>query len=99
MSLLDRAALTCIIQHTNQKDKQGFEYWYHPFRIAEMARFCGLDEECQAIGLLHDTVEDTDLTLIEIYRNFGSRIGDGVDSLTRRNKKNSIIVVEPDGLR
>lgn len=89
MALFDRALLTAVIQHTNVSDKRGEPYIYHPIRVAEYARFCGLDEYCQATGVLHDVVEDTNISLPEIYRQFGQRVGDGLDSLTRRNKKNA----------
>lgn len=94
MSLFDRALLTAVIQHTNVLDKRGEPYVYHVMRVADMARFCGLDEYCQAIGVLHDVVEDTGIRLTEIYKQFGQRVGDGVDSLTRRNKKNAQYVAQ-----
>ena len=36
------------------------------------------------VGWLHDTVEDTDLSLVEIAETFGARIADAVDALSRR---------------
>jgi (p)ppGpp synthase/HD superfamily hydrolase len=55
-------------------------YINHPVRLA--MKFA--DPVLQKIALLHDTVEDTKLTLDEIREQFGDRVADGVDFLTRR---------------
>jgi|ERR1043165_5972350 GTP pyrophosphokinase len=91
MALFDRALLTAVIQFTNVPDKAGYPLIYHSIRVADMARYCGLDEYCQSIAVLHDVVEDTDITLNAIYKLFGGRVGNGVNALTRRNKKNAIL--------
>ena len=59
------------------------DYIWHPYRVAlafDQPRF-------QIVGMLHDTVEDTDLTLAEIEAFFGAEISQDVDTLTRRKEE------------
>lgn len=50
--------------HKNQVDKSGMPYVYHPFHIAEQMK----DEETTIVALLHDVVEDTDITINDIRK-------------------------------
>ena len=52
--------------HKNQVDKSGIPYVYHPFHIAEQMK----DEDTTIVALLHDVVEDADITL-EQLRSIG----------------------------
>ncbi len=52
--------------HKNQLDKSGMPYVYHPFHLAEQMT----DEASTCVALLHDTVEDTDMTLDDL-RGYG----------------------------
>jgi hypothetical protein len=45
----------------------------------------GGDDDAEVVAWLHDVVEDTDVTLDEIDRDFGRRIADAVDAITRRD--------------
>ena len=66
--------------HEGQKDKAGLPYITHPMRVAER-----LDSpEAQVVGWLHDTVEDTGLTLADIEARFGADTADAVDAISRR---------------
>ena len=56
--LLDKAALICVTKHQGQRDKAGAAYFQHPMRVAMN---CEKDEE-KIVALLHDTIEDTDVT-------------------------------------
>ena len=51
--------------HKNQVDKSGMPYVYHPFHLAEQMD----DEYSTCVALLHDVVEDTDITLDDLRRN------------------------------
>ena len=51
--------------HKNQLDKSGMPYVYHTFHVAEQMK----DEYSTCVALLHDVVEDTDITLDEIKRH------------------------------
>lgn len=69
--------------HKNQVDKCGEPYFLHPMRIA--AHFQELDDADAAIvAALHDTVEDSWVTLEYLEDRFPSYIVDAVDALTRR---------------
>lgn len=48
--------------HKNQKDKTGLPYVFHPFHLAEQMT----DEVTTCVALLHDVVEDTDMTFEEL---------------------------------
>ena len=80
--LLDKAAEICVTKHRGQRDKTGAAYFQHPMRVAMR---CGSDEE-KMVALLHDTIEDTDVTteyLLE--QGFPQFIIDGVLSVTKRD--------------
>ncbi len=62
---LTKAALRlCFDAHRDQVDKTGLPYVFHPFHLAEQMT----DEICVVCALLHDVVEDTDLTLEDLSR-------------------------------
>jgi len=70
--------------HKTMRRKSGEPYILHPLAVA---RICveeiGLGVRSTICSLLHDTVEDTDITLEDIERDFGSEIGRIVDGLTK----------------
>ena len=67
--------------HQGQVDKSGKPYIGHPARVAGR-----LDSpETQVVGWLHDTVEDTELSLPEIEKEFGPETAAAVDAVSRRD--------------
>jgi len=69
--------------HGPQLDRSGFPYILHPVRIAE--QFMLQQQTHLAIlALLHDVVEDTEITLGDIEAEFGTKIAVSVDHLTHR---------------
>ena len=66
--------------HAGQTDKAGLPYVTHPQRVAERMD----TPEEQVVGWLHDTVEDTGLTLREIELQFGPETAAAVDAISRR---------------
>lgn len=64
--------------HEGQLDKAGKPYVLHPERVA--ARLP--NPEAQVVAWLHDTVEDTDVTLNDIARRFGPETAAAVESVT-----------------
>ena len=56
--LYDCALRIAIRAHEGQKDKSGREYIMHPIRVAERCK----DPRAKIVALLHDTIEDTDVT-------------------------------------
>ncbi len=67
-------------RHQGQVDKSGAPYIGHPARVAGRLK----TPEEQVVGWLHDTVEDTGLTLEEIEARFGADTAAAVDALSRR---------------
>lgn len=61
-NLTKRALKLCFESHKEQVDKTGLPYVFHPFHLAEQ-----MDDEISTVcALLHDVVEDTDLTLADL---------------------------------
>ena len=71
--------------HSRQFRNSGEPYYYHPIEVANLLTEIKLDSSSIACGLLHDTVEDTDVSLVDIEKNFGSEISRLVDGLTKIN--------------
>ncbi len=67
--------------HEGQRDKAGQPYVTHPERVA--GRLSAPEE--QVVAWLHDTVEDTGLTLREIENTFGPETAAAVDAISRRS--------------
>jgi GTP pyrophosphokinase len=75
-----------IRYHGNQKRESGELYYYHPLEVAEIIINMRLDTSSVITAILHDTVEDTDLTLEEIEKYFGFEIAKLVDGVTKLTK-------------
>lgn len=70
--------------HSKQRRKSGEPYILHPIEVARIcAEEIGLGPTAIVSALLHDTVEDTDVTLVDIRERFGNKIADIVDGLTK----------------
>ncbi|MFN7950994.1 MAG: HD domain-containing protein [bacterium] len=82
LSHVERARRDGERLHAGQTRKSGEPYFHHPLRIALEATELGLDPDTVAIALLHDALEDTEVTLVELRRDFGE-IADVVDGLTK----------------
>ena len=67
--------------HPGQRDKAGLPYITHPERVAGRLE----DPAAQVVGWLHDTVEDTAVTLSEIEAQFGPETAAAVDAISRRD--------------
>ena len=69
--------------HKDQVDKSGMPYVYHPFHLAEQMN----DEYSTCVALLHDVVEDTDITLYELTsEGFPAEIIDALALMTHDDK-------------
>ena len=64
--------------HHGQLDKNGVPYIFHPFHLAEQMT----DETSVCAALLHDTVEDTDITMDELEKEFPEEVTAAVKLLT-----------------
>ena len=72
--------------HSNQLRKSGDPFITHPLEVAKILTSIKLDADSIVAGLLHDTLEDTNLNIEEIEINFGKQIVELVDGLTKINK-------------
>ncbi len=72
--------------HSNQLRKSGDPFITHPLEVAKILTSIKLDADSIVAGLLHDTLEDTNLNIEEIHKNFGNQIVELVDGLTKINK-------------
>jgi (p)ppGpp synthase/HD superfamily hydrolase len=81
MSILDAAIALAARVHAGQVDKAGKPYIFHPLRL--MMKFDGLEE--QLVSLLHDVVEDGDVTLDELRKlGIPEAAVTAIDCLTKR---------------
>lgn len=69
--------------HFGQFDRGGNPYILHPLKLQHWLR-CE-DEDTQITALLHDAVEDTGCTLLDIEQKFGNVVRGAVDALTKRD--------------
>lgn len=69
--------------HRSQSRMSGEMYISHPVAVARIVAEIGLDEVSLAASLLHDAVEDTDITLTDVESSFGSEVAAIVDGLTK----------------
>ena len=86
ISLVKKAYLLAADAHKDQKRKSGQPYIIHPLSVAIILADLELDKESIAAGLLHDVVEDTEITLDDIRREFGDEIALLVDGVTKLGK-------------
>ena len=83
MNLLEEAIIYSTIMHQGKVRKiHGSPYILHPLEVAQILSGMTDDIEIISAGVLHDIVEDTDGTLKEIEKRFGSRVAELVDSET-----------------
>ena len=75
---------TALVAHTDMRKKSGEPYIYHPIAVARIAvDEIGLGTTSVVCALLHDVVEDTDLTLEDIQLLFGKKVVRIIDGLTK----------------
>lgn len=73
--LLDRAIVFAVRAHAGTERRgKGFPYIVHPLEAVEIVATMTADQELLAAAALHDTVEDTDVTVEQLRAEFGDRI-------------------------
>lgn len=73
--LLDRAIVFAVKAHHNTERRgKGFPYIVHPMEALEIVATITSNQELLAAAVLHDTLEDTDVTLDQLRREFGDRV-------------------------
>src|SRR3990172_1278360 len=81
--LIQRAYRVAAEAHEGQKRASGAPYVTHCVAVATILADLGLPPAVVAAGLLHDTVEDTKLSLDDLRRDFGDEIAQLVDGVTK----------------
>jgi guanosine-3',5'-bis(diphosphate) 3'-pyrophosphohydrolase len=82
--LIRKAFELAVEAHKDMRRKTGEPYIYHPIAVAQIcAEEIGLGTTSIICGLLHDTVEDTEITLADIEGMFGERVAKIIDGLTK----------------
>lgn len=80
--LTKKALVISFNAHKNQVDKSGMPYVYHPFHLAEQMK----DEFTTCVALLHDVVEDTDITLEDLKdQGFPREVTDAIALMTHND--------------
>ncbi|MGW4402262.1 RelA/SpoT family protein [Amycolatopsis nivea] len=72
--------------HREQRRKSGDPYITHPLAVATILAELGMDTTTLVAALLHDTVEDTGYSLEQLKADFGDKVGELVDGVTKLDK-------------
>ncbi len=83
---IQKAYLLSKKAHTNQYRSSGEEYFTHPLAVADYLAEMKLDSSTIITALLHDVVEDTEITIQNISDQFGNEISRLVDGVTKLSK-------------
>jgi len=84
--LIERAYDVAARWHRGQKRKSGDPYITHPLAVTTILAELGMNHETLCAALLHDTIEDTAYTLVELRSEFGEDIAALVDGVTKLDK-------------
>jgi GTP pyrophosphokinase len=80
---INRAYHMAAEAHRSQNRSSGESYINHPLAVAKIVADIGLDETSVAAALLHDAVEDTEITLADVDEHFGAEVAQIVDGVTK----------------
>lgn len=87
MDLIDKALQVASVAHEGQYRKNtNIPYIAHPVAVGMILQKAGYRDELVAAGILHDTVEDTNITMEDIEREFGSEIARIVEGCSEPDK-------------
>ena len=89
MNIIDKAQMFAAGAHAGAGQKRkytGEDYITHPIAVAEIVRNNGGTDEMIAAAMLHDTIEDTQVTFGHIFSMFGDRVAEMVDALSNKAK-------------
>lgn len=85
-ALMTKAFQTARAAHSHQIRKSGEGYINHPLAVAKIVADIGLDETTVIAALLHDAVEDTEITVADVERDFGAEVAAIVDGVTKLDR-------------
>lgn len=78
--LTNKALKLAYAAHQGQTDQSGIPYIFHPYHLAELMP----DEITICTALLHDVVEDTDITIEDLEKDFPKEVTEALSLLTRK---------------
>ena len=93
-ALISKAIYWARKYHGSQLRKSGEPFYTHPLEVAYMVSDYSLKTDVIVASILHDIVEDTEVTVVMICDNFGWRIAEMVDRLTRDKPDGTKLSVE-----
>jgi GTP pyrophosphokinase len=99
LMLLQRAYDVAERKHEGQVRKSGDPYITHPLAVATILAELGMDTTTLVAALLHDTVEDTGLTLADVEEEFGVEVAHLVDGVTKLDKVKFGAAAEAETIR
>ena len=86
LEIIRKAWAFCLLQHEGQKRASGEPYVIHPLEVGQVLAELKMDSTAIAAGLLHDAVEDTDVTSAEIAKRFNEQVAHIVEGVTKLDK-------------
>ena len=92
--LINKAIYWAKKYHGDQKRKSGEPYYSHPLEVAYMISEHKLKTDVIVASILHDIIEDTEVTVGMIFDNFSWRIAQMVDMLTRDRPDGTKLTIE-----
>ncbi|WP_049563796.1 RelA/SpoT family protein [Streptomyces sp. SBT349] len=99
LDALRRAYLLAEFAHRGQMRKSGEPYITHPLAVTLILAELGAETTTLTASLLHDTVEDTEVTLDQVRADFGDEVGHLVDGVTKLEKVDYGAAAEPETFR
>ncbi|MEV6107222.1 HD domain-containing protein [Streptomyces sp. NPDC051940] len=99
LSVLARAYVLAEESHRGQMRKSGEPYITHPLAVTLILAELGAETTTLTASLLHDTVEDTDVTLEQVQEEFGAEVCYLVDGVTKLEKVDYGAAAEPETFR
>ncbi|MFB7240004.1 RelA/SpoT family protein [Streptomyces sp. NPDC056269] len=99
LSVLRRAYVLAESSHRGQFRKSGEPYITHPLAVTLILAELGAETTTLTASLLHDTVEDTEVTLDQVHREFGEEVAYLVDGVTKVEKIDYGAAAEPETFR
>ncbi|MFI6965988.1 RelA/SpoT family protein [Streptomyces sp. NPDC050149] len=99
LSVLHRAYVLAESSHRGQMRKSGEPYITHPLAVTLILAELGAETTTLTASLLHDTVEDTEVTLDQVREQFGQEVCYLVDGVTKLEKVDYGAAAEPETFR